>query len=573
MRRSLPPLLNAARSLHPRRPPRALSAFKALHTTLPRHAQLTPQGSTSTYINPDHMSTEHYAAPAFQTISILSRAIKYLIYTTLGISGVAFGAFEAWHLYVENVLLSAPSRVDDEYGWQDEVPGWTGGVRGGTDPKLGWKARHALRGAWICQEWGAGSSPAAIGKSNSSVSAIHPDYLALRGMIGTESTNRVDRGYEMADEYIDVAIATARRKGMVFPPTLSVTRSRGPQIPTTTIRGDSTAVDLLLLKAGILERIATMESLHEAKEVYETVFSASQIGTTTQQAKAMRLAGKVGDLCVRIGDENEARDWWGWGLRQVGVEMPVTLKEEVKQGVEQEVKQVRGWFSSKPKTQRQDLVSQVHNPPSVHTSSPVQSTSSLNLSPPILRATISLLISAETHAARTSHLGLASSLQNTALALLPSPHPLRKPAKTTAAQDLHDTWLQHRSALLQTHHAAVLTAQNQPAMETATLAHDRAETVVSAIEPIPTAYTTSFPNPTKILHRDALLTAAEAAYTRGLLLERSQTAQLDVAAELFERAMTLSALESGRTDEAAMGEDWQRYYRGFARVKGKMGIQ
>lgn len=134
--------------------------------------------------------------------------------------------FEGVHLYVEKVCLAAPSREDtDEYGWASENQGWTGGPRGGTDPRLGMKARHALRGAWICQEWGAGSSGAV--ERSVHTSAFHPDFVAARSMISVPSDSdegaanrgrlRVDRGYELADEYVDLAIREARRKGLVFP--------------------------------------------------------------------------------------------------------------------------------------------------------------------------------------------------------------------------------------------------------------------------------------------------------------------------------------------------------------------
>jgi hypothetical protein len=88
---------------------------------------------------------------------------------------------------------------------------------------------------------------------------------------------------------------------------------------------------------------------------------------------------------------------------------------------------------------------------------------------------------------------------------------------------------------------------------------------------LPIAYTQALQPPARNLRRDALLTAAEASYTKGILLERQPDPPLDTVVDCFERAMALSAEESGRTESGAMGGDWQKYWKSFSRIKQKLG--
>jgi hypothetical protein len=434
------------------------------------------------------MPREDYAAPAVYALSYLSRVVRLLVYGALGLGVTAYASFEGLHMYIENVCMATPSRGSDEYGWQEENQGWTGGEKGGTDPRLGWRARHALRGAWICQEWGAGGSRASIGRS------VHPEF---RGMIGAK-INKIDQGYELAEEYIDLAIAEAKKRGIIFPsaPTSS------PPNPTNLV--DPTAVDLLLLKAGVLERMATPQTLHQARDIYEQVLAASG----GKKARVMRLAGKIGDISLRTGDDG--MPWWTLGLEQVGVQLPAV--EE-------------GWFkSSKPE--------------------PVAITS-----PPLIRATISLLISTEAHLATSSQLKQAAAVQDLATSLIPTPTP------SSPSTALHDLWLSHRAALLMFHRANVHHALGQPALELVATASRQAESLLPIIPSYPTSDPLS--QPARILQREATSLAAESAYTRGLLSK----SHLETAAECFERAMSL-------TDEGS--PEWERYYRSFARVRERM---
>lgn len=534
---------------------------------------------------PLDMPREDYAAPAMYTLSYMSRIIRFLIYGVVSLGAAGLMTYEGMHLWIEHVALGAPAGSvasihreeggsDSSYGWQEENTSWTGGAKGGTDPRLGFKARHALRAAWICKEIGAGG-PGSIGSARSS-GAGHGARAELGGMIGNAAmrVNRVDRGYELAEEYIDVAISAARRKGMVFPPNLSGARS-GPEYLASQSGGsvpvDSTAVDLLLLKAGILERISTHDSLLHAKDLYEqvlasTVAASANIGGSSEASK-VRLAGKIGDLESMTG--GDGMRWWEWGMQRAGLDsISVPKLEERIEGVE--VKQAKqqsrgwGWFGAGSKVS-ETTPHAIAEPPTT-----TVATSLPDLSPALLRATLSTLIHAEAHLAQTGQLAQASHLQDLALSLI-LPRTASSSTSTTPAATLHNLWLSHRSALISLHKTSVAHAQRQPALDLATSSTDSAEAIIPYLPPIP-ARSNILHQATKLLHRDALLLAAEANYTKALLLEKKggeAVDHLEMALEGFERAMALSGMEGGG-EEGVKGEEWARYWKGYARVKERI---
>ena len=504
--------------------------LRQLSSTPLRHAQ-PPQRSApapAPLQMPHDMPREDYAGPAMYTFSYLGRMVRYLLYGILTIGGISLTAFEGLHIYIENISLAAPSRISsDQFGWEEETPSWTGGVKGGTDPRLGWKARHALRAAWICQEIGAGGSGSgSIGRS----STLHPTMGAIAGRV-----NQIDRGYELAEEYIDLAINQARKKGLKFPPNLPAQLlESGPSVTGEKVDVDPTAVDLLLLKAGVLERIATDTSLLQAKDVYQQVFHS-----TTGDAKRIRLSTKIGDLEARTG--GDGGQWWTWGLSTAGVDVPHTTVEVV-------AEKAKGWFSSKKETQL-----------------PVASTSSgpiaTSLDPPVLRATITALISMEASLAKSGNLAQANAYQDLALSLIPQSIN-QTPASDSA--ELHDLWLSHRSALVQLHKTSVTHALGQPAFA---LAQSTTTSAEAALAGLPSNPPSHLSHATKLLSRDAHLVAAEANYIKGVMLEKQGTNEvLEPALESFERAMSLSSADG----EDVKGEEWARYWRSYARVKSKM---
>jgi hypothetical protein len=350
--------------------------------------------------------------------------------------------------------------------------------------------------------------------------------------------NQIDRGYELAEEYIDLAIREARNRGLKFPPNLSakVSLSGPSDLGVEKVQVDPTAVDLLLLKAGVLERIATDTSLLQAKDVYQQIFH-----TTTGDAKRIRLSTKIGDLEARTG--GDGAQWWTYGLNTAGVEIPHTTTEVV-------AEKAKGWFSSSKKS------------PAPVASTPTNAAVP-QLSPPVLRATITTLISMEASLAKSGHLSQASAYQDLALSLIPQ-SPTQTPSSNSA--ELNDLWLSHRSALVQLHKTSVTHALGQPAFA---LAQSTTTSAEAALAGIPTTPGASSPlsHAIKLLSRDAHLVAAEANYVKGIMLEKQGVNEtLEPALESFERAMSLSSADG----EDVKGEEWSRYWRSYARVKSKM---
>ena len=482
--------------------------------------------------------------------------VKYCAigFTVLGVCTISF--FEGMHYYVEWYGLPGPpttGEIDDEYGWSDELISWTGGSKGGTSPRLGYTGRHALRAAWMAQEWGfEGARQASVGDQ----AMFEPDSMLLKRLKKTEKQPRergfeTDHGYLYADQYFDKALNVARNKGMVFPPELSITRPPGPPTATSSARPSATAVvvassphadplvlDLLLLRANNSEKISQPASLVSAKETYERVLGVTTSdGSPQQNAHAMRLAKKVGDLCERIGAGDEALLWYQWGLQRIGVNL-------------------------------QDLGSKRSTWLGSETNSPV-----------LLRATLSLLSAASTHYATHGQLNEAWKLQNLSLSLFPDRQsfPSFSPSKDDASATLHNTWLRNRQTLFILHQASVAHAlkKNKEAMDLADTASTRADRDLPLIDPLPSVYTSSTTSPlyqpSQQLHGEALLLAAESSFIRGRFLEQQKRPNLPLIAACFERAADLSAQESGKTEETAMGKEWHRYWRNYVRIKEQMG--
>lgn len=212
----------------------------------------------------------HFVNSAGTAISVFSRFFKFSVIGALGLGLTGWTLFEATHLWVESVELASQS--DDEirrWEWDRDAERWTGGEHGGTDPALGFRARHLLRGSWMAENWGVGST-------------TFPDYR------GAASLDVVEPRLDFAQNYLDMTIKIAESK-------LTSAKLR-PQ----------TFNELLLRHAAILERIGRKDALFEARSKYERVWAAYP-GKGTDAA---RIASKLGDLSFRLGDSDDALAWW-----------------------------------------------------------------------------------------------------------------------------------------------------------------------------------------------------------------------------------------------------------------------
>lgn len=510
---------------------------------------------------------ELYMKPTLATFRGMRRVLKVCVYVLLSGGALMLAGFEAWHLYLESYQLGAPSRAPldpeaDPYGWQEERAGWTGGLRGGTDPRLGQRVRHALRAAWTAQHWGSGNELALVDSVRGSGVGLHGARLEDYRIDPREAGGGPDEGYALAVVYLDMALDKARAKGWAFPPNLSTAAGRaGP--PDRLGQGDKdveeTVRELLVLKAGALERVGGAQATDDAREIYEALLRSTREEPGTQ-ARTLRLAGKVGDLSARLGQAGEAEAWWAWGLGRAGVQVLELPPQEVKH-------EKKGWFGFLSKSEVGP------DEPWLAPQDPQTAALAQSMSPAVLRATVSLLSSAEAHYAQTAQLDRAAAAQHTALALLGPPGPFDSALTGNGHRVLHETWLEQRRAVLELHHATVLYAQGKSSLPLANEAANEAENALAALQPLPAIYDTPksvLRETARSLRRDALLTAAEAAYTRGFLLEKQKKPSLEDAADSFERAMEVYELDLAEGEEPR-GKDWERYWRAFTRVKEKMG--
>jgi hypothetical protein len=525
---------------------------------------------------PHDMPREDYSSPALYTFHVLGTIVKYIVIGTVAIGTVSLVGVEGAHQYVERVMLAVPAHLDfmdtlppseestakhrdhltpldtDYYAWAEENDSWTGGSAGGTSPTLGFRARHALRSAWICQTWGQGLTGSAIAREGGDLGGGRQQVM--KGMIGAEgrsSTGRkeralqagvnvVDPGYEMAEAYVANAIVEAKKKGVVFPEELSVTREVYPgMIPesssSSALAPSRVAVDMLVRHAEILERIATPAALHRSQEIYERVLRSvlpytapTTLPTTSAQvsrqefiaavreSEVLRLAKKIGDVNARIGDSTAARGWWTWGLSRVGLEhaRPITTSGPGLAAVLQDATKAGwfdGWFGKKPRAQ-EDGVRGVQSAaadqaPRIKDLAPSESmdrtlkanmtlvpsargtattpAALANAPPPLQRSVVALLESYSTHLAISGDLVAAEQYQDLGLDLAESS--IRHPSGTQPpAATLHNLWLRQRTALLTLHKAEVQYAKRKGSDVDDTLAllgnaNAQAEVVISEL--------------------------------------------------------------------------------------------
>ncbi|KAF8323172.1 hypothetical protein DL93DRAFT_2070700 [Clavulina sp. PMI_390] len=226
--------------------------------------------------------------------TVVSFYARFFKYSTIGVFALAttlYVGWEATHQYVEHVELAGTS-TDDPYEWGQEAPNWTGSPNG-TDPKLGYKGRHAVRAAWMALNW---SGEPSLNVIESSVA----NGEATRG-------NAYDAQLHKALEYLTTALA--------------ITRAKGQRDPSETSNSEeilsSTHLDLLTLSSVTLDRIGTPKSLLLAKPMMKQLYDHHV--TTNRISDAARMGVKLGDVSARLGEQDEAEKWWQSSLELLGI--------------------------------------------------------------------------------------------------------------------------------------------------------------------------------------------------------------------------------------------------------------
>ncbi|KAF8338076.1 uncharacterized protein EI90DRAFT_2836875, partial [Cantharellus anzutake] len=216
---------------------------------------------------------------------------KYFAYGSTCLAVTLYISWRGVHQWVERYELASSPHSQDPYEWDKEGVRWTGqGQKGGTDPRLGWRGRSLVRGAWMALNWGSGLDSGVI-----DATSTNPDAPIF------------DRRLATALYQISTAVRIA--KGI---PVLN--RSDGTMDPTM--------LDLRTIEAGVLERIGRDDTLEAAKAAYEELQSAYM--AEKRVPEAARTAVKIGDVTARLGDVEEALTWWKNALELSGHSYPVS---------------------------------------------------------------------------------------------------------------------------------------------------------------------------------------------------------------------------------------------------------
>ncbi|PSR76059.1 hypothetical protein PHLCEN_2v8721 [Hermanssonia centrifuga] len=208
--------------------------------------------------------------------------IRFLKYSAIGFVAVTLttiNAFECAHIWVENIELAAEKDEEvKKWQWDVESERWSGGSGGGTDPGLGFLGRHAVRAAWMAQNWGIGSEG----------SVMSSNAFSGRARSGVSGLNVVEARLEVAQSFLNIALKYAQE------------RSASGQLRAQTI------AELLARHANIMERMGQRDALYEARSEYERVWA----GQPGKGIDAARTAVKLGDLSRRLGEYEDALSWW-----------------------------------------------------------------------------------------------------------------------------------------------------------------------------------------------------------------------------------------------------------------------
>jgi tetratricopeptide (TPR) repeat protein len=478
--------------------------------------------------SPSILSTNNFSQHTVYGLSIYARLTKYTIFSLLGLGIIAWTAFEGTHMYVESVELTPESDEDVKiWEWDQEAEKWSGGDTGGTDSALGFKGRHAVRGAWMAQNWGIGPESSVIGSN----------ALSGKGPSGAGGLNIVEGRLEYAQDYLSTALSIAENK-----------QAGGKLHPQTIGR-------LLTRHAGILERMGSQASWFEARSQLERVW-ASLPGQGTEAA---RTALKLGDLNHRLGDAEDALVWWAKTIH-------LTQTRGDAEG-NQNIPTVPESAPTSPLAQRTLISTLVSLSAFYATSGQLREAqavqeSSLDLLQAITPPKSLKLVSAP-QALHVLYLLHRSSLLSIHLAevlfALRSPAPISLQWLTSAAQSSERVALA-LTGLPSIHPDAPLSKIPHPP---------------SSEAPLLKVFTksNSLNKPATSLLRDARRTAAEAWNLMGLLNEEAEGTKPEMALQCYERALGWAGVSADRPGgvadpgEGILEAEWKVFWANYVRAR------
>lgn len=213
---------------------------------------------------------------------------RFIKFSVIGLTILAIsvgGAFEGAHIWAEKEGLAPES--DEEvkrWQWESDADKWTGDpANGGTDPGLGFKARHLVRAAWMAYTWGIGHTTTAIGSRDQRGS----------GLVGPAGIKVINPQLQLTEDFLRVAIRLAESSSDKLNP--------------------RTLPQLFILHGTILEKLGD-DFLPEAKSELERAWA----GLDANGLDSARVALKLGDIDSRLGLGGQALDWWTRALQLIG---------------------------------------------------------------------------------------------------------------------------------------------------------------------------------------------------------------------------------------------------------------
>ena len=476
--------------------------------------------------------TEQLAASASFATHVLLRWLRYTVVGLVTLTVTSATAFEGVHQWVEKAeLVPETDEEARKWQWDIEAERWSGGPSGGTDPGLGFVGRHAVRAAWIAQNWGIGSEQ----------SVMNSNAFSARAGGSARAVNIVEARSEVAQAFLSVAVQHAQSR-----------MSSGALRPQT-------ITELLARHANIMERMGQRDALFEARSEYERVWA----GLPGKGVDAARVALKLGDLNRRLGDMEDSLAWWSRAIQLTHNKTEPPPLPAIPQSLPSEPAAQRTFLSTLVSlsafyaTTGQLRQAQTVQDASLTLFSGVQQPESLQSASP-----------AETlHALYTLHRLSLLSIHHAEVL-----YALRKKGESPLE------WLTRAASSAE---RVALTLTSLPPIHP-----DAPQSQIphppSSDAPLTTSYTKiiSLRKPATSLLRDARRTAAEAWNLAGVLLEQSEApGSKERAVEYYERALGWAGIASDRTGgigkaaESTLDSEWKvlwsNYVRARAAVKGQ----
>lgn len=482
---------------------------------LPHHRHTRIRNlSTGPSQDPAKVFPQYHPSPVSFATGYFGRVFKYSLVGLLAL-GVTLGtAFEAVHLYVENVALAVETDPDvREWEWDLQGDRWSPRGSGGTDPVLGLRCRHAVRSAWMAQNWGTGSGGGVIGGANS-----------------PNSPNVVDSATQSAQEFLKIAISIAMTN-----------RANGSNISEDTLR------TLITRHAILQESLGYKDSLLEARSELERMWKTFP----PSGIEASQIAQRLGDLNKRLGDFDDAIVWWTRAVQLAEGKDPITRVPLVvpasgpssplaQRSLISTLVSVSAFYATTGQLKKArdvetlslDLIRSIKPPESFSSSSPGEALHALYL---LHRSAILSIHLAEVQ------------------------HGLRSPSETSIQ------WLTNAAESSERVAFALSEAAQRSSRRTVPLS-------AMAHSPLIVSFSgsASIRRPASSLLRDSRRSAAEAWHLIGLLTEDSQTGSPTKAAECYRRALGWIGVDAEKLDEGVvppMDEEWSPLLKNYIRVK------